>query len=166
MSNLTYNYIKMGKKVKKSFTHSFLRVFMFQSCRLPSEKPTASWLVRWMYCRAVASVPVGLLIWRHRCLPCCVTPSRNRGISDGDLSTTSRSVAKTNENGLKLWKGFLLFTWKLLPKKQQSHLKPPVRSDYRTGHPDKDQPAVHDRRLWPQQPHRRTSADSGADAAC
>ncbi len=94
----------------KSFTHSFLRVFMFQSCRLPSEKPTASWLVRWMYCRAVAPVPVGLLSWRQRCLPCCVTPSRNRGISDGDLLTTSRSVAKTNENGLRLLKGVFFFT--------------------------------------------------------
>uniref|UniRef100_A0A0E9UTQ5 Uncharacterized protein n=1 Tax=Anguilla anguilla TaxID=7936 RepID=A0A0E9UTQ5_ANGAN len=49
---------------------------MFQSCRYPSEKPTASRFVRVTYCRAVALVPDGVLSWRHRCRPCCVTLSR------------------------------------------------------------------------------------------
>lgn len=47
-----------------------------------------------------------------------------------------------------------------------SHLKPPVHSDYRTGHPDRGQPAERDQRPLPLQPHRRTSADSDVDAVC
>lgn len=84
-------------KKKKKMTHSFFRVFMFQSCKLPSEKPTASWLVRGMYCRAVAPTPLAPQSCRQRCLPCLVLTSLSLGISPGDLVTTCRSAGKNED---------------------------------------------------------------------
>lgn len=78
-------------------THSFFRVFMFQSCRFPSEKPTARWLVREMNCTAVAPTPLAPLSCRQRCRPCLVLTSLSRGISPGDLVTTCRSARKDQD---------------------------------------------------------------------
>ena len=80
----------MGIKYGRS-TYSFFSVFMFHSCRYPSAKPTATWLVLEMYCRAVALVPLGPLSCRHRWRPCLLLASLSLGISAGDLVTTSRS---------------------------------------------------------------------------
>ena len=85
-----------GKEYCKS-TYSFFSVFMFHSCRYPSEKPTAIWLVLEMYCRAVALVPLGPLSCRQRCRPCLLLASLSLGISAGDLVTTSRSGSREDQ---------------------------------------------------------------------
>ena len=79
-------------------THSLLRVFMFQSCRVPSVEPTASWLVRGRYCRADTPGPDELSC-THRCLPCLASISLSRGTSEGDRVTTSRSGGRRRGEG-------------------------------------------------------------------
>lgn len=88
--------IEVGRNTS---THSFFKVFMFHSCKYPSENPTARWLVLEMYCRAVAPTPLGPFSWRQRCLPSLVLTSLSLGISAGDLVTTCRSANRINIKG-------------------------------------------------------------------
>ncbi len=173
MSNLTYNYIKMGKKCQLVQSLS-LTLFWGSSCSRAAgchlkSPQRAGWCAG---CTAGLSLQYPWGCW-----------AEDKGVcpAASHPPVTVGSQMETYWPPLDLWPKQMKMVWDygkvffffftvhmkaFAKKQQQSHLKPPVRSDYRTGHPDRDQPAVHDRHLWPQQPHRRTSADSGADAVC